>query len=98
MLGVAPHVLRYWESQFRGIRPKKSRSGQRIYSRRDVEALKQVKGLVHDDQYKLEGARRKLREGGIEPPPPEAVAAAERAAGVLVGVREELVRLIAELS
>ena len=42
IVGVEPHVLRYWESEFRSIRPKKSAKGQRVYSRRDVESLLKV--------------------------------------------------------
>jgi DNA-binding transcriptional MerR regulator len=47
IVGVEPHVLRYWETEFRSIRPQKSRKGQRIYSRRDVEKLITVKDLLY---------------------------------------------------
>ena len=71
IVGVEPHVLRYWESEFRSIRPQKSRKGQRIYSRRDVEKLLTVKDLLYSHGFTIAGARKKLREGGTEPPPAE---------------------------
>ncbi len=65
--GVEPHVLRYWEGEFSGIRPQKTSSGQRLYRRRDVEIVLQVKQLLYDQGYRIEGAKRKLREGGAGP-------------------------------
>lgn len=69
IVGVEPHVLRYWETEFRSIRPQKSRKGQRIYSRRDVEKLLTVKDLLYSHGFTIAGARKKLREGGAEPTP-----------------------------
>jgi DNA-binding transcriptional MerR regulator len=66
LLGVKPHVIRYWETEFRSIRPAKSRSGQRVYSRRDLEVLALVRHLLHDKRYTIDGARKVLRERGIE--------------------------------
>jgi DNA-binding transcriptional MerR regulator len=48
IVGVQPHVLRYWETEFRTIRPQKSSKGQRVYSRRDVEKLLRVKDLLRN--------------------------------------------------
>jgi DNA-binding transcriptional MerR regulator len=67
IVGVEPHVLRYWETEFRSIRPEKSRKGQRIYSRRDVETLLKVKDLLYGHRYTIAGAKRKLRGDGVEP-------------------------------
>lgn len=67
IVGVEPHVLRYWESEFRSIRPQKSSKGQRVYTRRDVETLQKVKELLYAHRFTIAGAKRKLREGGIEP-------------------------------
>jgi DNA-binding transcriptional MerR regulator len=66
VLGVRPHVIRYWETEFRAIRPAKSRAGQRVYSRRDLEVLALVRHLLHDRRYTIDGARKVLRERGIE--------------------------------
>lgn len=60
LVGVKPHVLRYWESEFPGIAPKKSGTGHRLYRRKDVELLLEIKHLLHDKRYTIEGARRHL--------------------------------------
>jgi len=60
--GVKPHVLRYWESEFSSIRPQKSRSNQRLYRRRDVELLLQIKQLLYEQGYTIAGAVKRLRE------------------------------------
>jgi len=60
--GVKPYVLRYWESVFPRIRPQKTRSGQRLYRRKDVETVLLVKKLLWDQRFTIEGARKKLRE------------------------------------
>lgn len=98
IVGVEPHVLRYWETEFRSVRPQKSAKGQRIYSRRDVETLLKVKDLLYAHRFTIAGARRKLREGGVEPVAPEAQNSeeAKRMREVLVELRGELVALMAE--
>ncbi len=60
IVGVQPHVLRYWESEFRTIRPQKSNKGQRVYSRRDVEKLLHVKDLLKNQGFTIAGARKQL--------------------------------------
>lgn len=67
IVGVEPHVLRYWETEFRSIRPEKSRRGQRVYSRRDVDMLLKVKELLYGHKYTIAGAKKKLRGDGVEP-------------------------------
>jgi DNA-binding transcriptional MerR regulator len=64
ILGVKPYVLRYWESEFKAIKPQKSRSQQRLYRRRDVELLVRIKKLLYEERFTIAGARRKLREEG----------------------------------
>ena len=105
LVGVEPHVLRYWETEFRSIRPQKSRKGQRIYSRRDVDRLLKVKDLLYTHGFTIAGARKRLREGGAEPeaarpPAPVAVevvgALPARTRGVLVEMRDEIKRLLSE--
>ena len=98
IVGVEPHVLRYWETEFRSIRPQKSAKGQRIYSRRDVETLLKVKDLLYAHRFTIAGAKRKLREGGLEPPAPEMVDGeeAKRMRQTLVELRCELLELLNE--
>jgi DNA-binding transcriptional MerR regulator len=57
---LRPHVLRYWESQFRILNPAKNRSGNRVYARREVELVLLVKHLLYTEKYTIEGARQKL--------------------------------------
>ncbi len=105
IVGVEPHVLRYWETEFRSIRPQKSRKGQRIYSRRDVDKLLKVKDLLYAHGFTIAGARKRLREGGAEPetevvapavaPPVARPGAQLRTA--LGEIRRDIVALLAEL-
>ena len=67
LVGVEPHVLRYWEREFRSIRPSKSAKGQRVYSRRDVENLMRVRELLYAEGFTIAGAKKKLQKGGVEP-------------------------------
>jgi DNA-binding transcriptional MerR regulator len=67
LVGVEPHVLRYWEREFRSIRPTKSAKGQRVYSRRDVENLLRVRDLLYAEGFTIAGAKKKLMRAGVEP-------------------------------
>jgi DNA-binding transcriptional MerR regulator len=58
--GVEPYVLRYWESEFRIINPDRSRSKQRLYSRKDLDLILEIKRLLYDERFTIEGAKKKL--------------------------------------
>lgn len=60
--GLKAHVLRYWETQFRGLSPVKNRAGNRAYRRREIEMVQLVKTLLYDRKYTIEGARQRLEE------------------------------------
>jgi len=60
IVGVEPYVLRYWETEFPFIKPRKSKSGQRVYIKKDIELLLQVKRLLYQERYTIEGVRKKL--------------------------------------
>lgn len=62
LLDVKPYVLRYWETEFPDIKPSKSKSGQRLYKRRDVEMLVRIKDLLYRDRFTINGARKKLKD------------------------------------
>ncbi len=66
LVGVEPHVLRYWEREFRTIRPTKSAKGQRVYSRRDVENLMRVRELLYKEGFTIAGAKKKLVRVGLD--------------------------------
>jgi DNA-binding transcriptional MerR regulator len=93
IVGVEPHVLRYWETEFRSIRPQKSRKGQRIYSRRDVDKLLKVKDLLYSHGFTIAGARKRMREAGDEPRP-----SSERDREAAVVLRSSLLELRAEVA
>ncbi len=57
---LKPHVLRYWESQFRFLNPAKNRSGNRVYKSREVEMIMLVKHLLYSEKFTIEGARQRL--------------------------------------
>ena len=62
LVGVKPYVLRYWETEFSVVRPGKTRSHHRLYRRRDVETLLEIRRLLYGERYTIEGAKRRLRE------------------------------------
>jgi DNA-binding transcriptional MerR regulator len=90
LLGVKPYVLRYWETEFPQVRPQKSRSGQRLYRRREVEVLLDIRHLLYERGFTIAGARKALKEmeearlsgrapelapmSGTEPPPTDGTA------------------------
>jgi DNA-binding transcriptional MerR regulator len=60
--GIKTHVLRYWETEFKSIRPNKSRSNQRLYRKQDVDLILRLKDLLYNQGFTIAGARKKLRE------------------------------------
>jgi DNA-binding transcriptional MerR regulator len=93
---LKPHVLRYWESQFRFLNPAKNRSGNRVYKAREVELIMLVKHLLYSEKYTIEGARQRIdqyrRSGELKP-----AARAALESQILQEVAEELGRLEAIL-
>ncbi len=67
LLKVRPHVLRYWETQFPALNPKKNRAGNRTYRVRDIKLLFAIQALLYDRRYTIAGARAKLKEFGNDP-------------------------------
>jgi DNA-binding transcriptional MerR regulator len=61
IIGVKPYVLRYWEMEFPGIRPKRADSRQRIYQREDIEAIIKLKKLLYEEKLTIEGAKKRLK-------------------------------------
>ena len=92
LVGVKPYVLRYWETEFSILRPGKTRSKHRLYRRKDVETLLEIRRLLYAERYTIEGAKRRLREAGklvAEEPPHED--------GTLARIRDELLEIYALL-
>ena len=61
LVGVKPYVLRYWESQFPGLRPKRADSRQRVYRHEDIEILGAIKKLLYEERLTIEGAKTRLK-------------------------------------
>lgn len=100
IVGVKAHVLRYWESEFACLRPMKTRGAHRQYRRRDVELAMVIKQLLHGEGYTISGARRRLRELGHDrstAPLPDEASREVQLRAALLGLREELVGLLARL-
>lgn len=68
LTGVKPYVLRFWENQFPGLGPKKSGKGHRLFRRKDVELVLEIKHLLYDKRYTIEGARKWLEVRGRTEP------------------------------
>ena len=101
IVGVKPHALRYWETEFPALRPKKTRGAHRQYSRRDVELAMLIRQLLHDEGYTIPGARKRVRElgGQQQSSPPEPRAKREVALRAeLLGIRQQLHELLEELT
>lgn len=61
MMEVKQHILRYWESEFSMLRPRKNRAGNRAYTERDIQIVQMVRHLLYDEKYTIEGAKRHLK-------------------------------------
>ena len=72
LLGVEAYVLRYWETEFPVLSPKKSGTGHRLYRRKDVELLLRIKHLLYDKRFTIEGARQSLQSEARAPKPARA--------------------------
>lgn len=74
LAGIKPYVLRFWESEFTGLGPKKSGTGHRLYRRKDVELVLEIKRLLYDKRFTIEGARKileaKPKRDGAKPGAP----------------------------
>jgi DNA-binding transcriptional MerR regulator len=96
LLGVEPYVLRYWESEFPGLSPKKSGTGHRLYRRKDVELLLRIKHLLYEKRFTIEGARQSLQATARAPKPRPAARAQQElfTEDPLPEIRRELVDIL----
>lgn len=101
LVGVEPYVLRYWESEFPGLSPKKSNTGQRMFRRKDVELLLNIKQLLYEKKFTIEGARKALKEPPLKNEVIPAHVKQEELfpeANPLYGIRRELAAILKLLS
>src|SRR5947207_8417498 len=80
LAGIKPYVLRFWESEFGTLGPKKSGTGHRLYRRKDVELVLEIKRLLYDKRFTIQGARKYLDTRIREPHPKTSESAAKKSA------------------
>ena len=97
MTGVRPHVLRYWETEFKVLRPKKNRAGNRTYRDKDVRLVLAIRQLLYDDGFTIKGARRKLGERKPDLDQIEIPFSKIERHQAITGVRRELEALLHEI-
>jgi len=97
LVGVKPHVLRYWETRFSMLRPRKNRAGNRMYRPEEVKLLMRIKELLYQRRFTITGARRRLLDERKDTTPvvPSAADADRRL--ILHEVRSELRQLLGKL-
>lgn len=98
LTGIKPYVLRFWEKEFPGLKPKKNRAGNRSYQLKDIDAINQIKHLLYAEGFTIEGARSRLKNikqkkgGGSKSK--ESV----RLRGLLFDIKKELNEILKSLS
>jgi DNA-binding transcriptional MerR regulator len=108
LAGIKPYVLRFWETEFSSLGPKKSGKGHRLYRRKDVELVLEIKRLLYDKRYTIEGARKYLDTRTRETGPRTGEGAGKKTgrsqgdlfhdpAPVLQQIRKELTEILALL-
>ena len=98
MLDVKPHVLRYWETQFGMLRPKKNRAGNRVYRPEDLKVLFRIRELLYDRRFTIEGARKKILDERRESPAQVEMGFADAEKRLILGeIKHDLQQLLARL-
>jgi DNA-binding transcriptional MerR regulator len=90
IIGVEPYVLRFWESEFPQVRPRRADSNQRTYRREDLETLLEIKRLLHDERMTIEGAKQRLKRQKAEGMPLDM--------SLIENIKAELNEILKELS
>jgi len=89
LTNVKPHVLRYWETEFKALRPKKNRAGNRTYRSGDIELIQVIKTLLYDEGYTIAGAKKKLLQSKTNP----AGKGSRKRAEVIQALRKDLLEM-----
>jgi DNA-binding transcriptional MerR regulator len=64
--GVEPYILRYWESEFKLVKPYRTKSNQRLYRKKDVESILKIKKMLYEDKFTIAGAKLRLRDTSVQ--------------------------------
>ncbi len=98
MAGLEPHVLRYWETEFPQMRPRKNRAGNRAYRAKEIQFVHYVRYLLHDEKYTIQGAKKRLAEVSPDEVAGQVSLIRPAASGEPLGWRQELERVRTELN
>ncbi|MBT3238814.1 MAG: MerR family transcriptional regulator [Rhodospirillaceae bacterium] len=96
-LDLPQHVLRFWETKFPDIKPMKRGGGRRYYRPEDIDLIRRIQSLLHDNGYTIKGAQKLLREGSADDLPKPVEAAQPEASGMDEKQRKELTSIAREL-
>jgi DNA-binding transcriptional MerR regulator len=97
MLNVNPSLIRFWEKQFPGITPTKNKKGDRLFTKKEIEKLKEIHKLVKDKGFKLAGAKKQLRSKEVIPTELYSSLDLDKAKAILLAARKKLLDLKASL-
>jgi DNA-binding transcriptional MerR regulator len=98
MLDVKPHVLRYWETQFSMLRPRKNRAGNRVYRPEDLKVLFRIRELLYARRFTIEGARKKFLEERRDAPAQVELSFSDAERRLIVGeIKQDLQQLLVRL-
>lgn len=98
LAGLKSSVLRFWETEFPFLCPEKSSSGQRLYTKQDIATIQQIKQLLYQEKYTIEGVRKRLKPQRARRPEPQPAGQEQQdPRSILLQVRQELVALRAAL-
>ena len=92
--GLEPYVLRYWETEFPSLSPKKSRGGQRVYLKKDVEAILAIKRMLYQEGFTIAGARKRLTRRSASEEPIAAMASPAPNEAAVTHLRAELAEIL----
>ncbi len=100
--GVEPYVLRYWETEFHFLRPRKNKAGQRVYVKKDLELIMHVKKMLYQERYTIEGVRKRFGEGMLkeaerEMAPDKRMKSSQNPAEVIEFVKKRLKEILEQL-
>ncbi len=99
MAQVKPHVLRYWETEFSSLRPRKNRAGNRTYREKDVQLVLLIRKLLYEEGFTIKGARKRLHEKRVDDRDQiEIPFTASETSGRISNLRQELESILSELS
>ena len=97
---LKPYVLRYWETEFKELRPSKNKAGNRTYRQKDIDIILRIKDLLYNQKFTIEGARKRLAEPepvNVEPSE-SSLLENESNAEILTNIRRELKSILEELN